>query len=243
MFFISLGILFSGFFVANGSLLGVKQLEQVDPGIYALAMPLVLMFGFTSTLISVRLTNLWIRQPRPEATIQANLKGLSNKSALYNYYHFPARHVLVCPNGIFSIITRFQDGKFSFKNNRWRTHRNPISQLFSIFRMDGIGNPGREAQDAANYIQSIVQDYDPELAVRPVILFVDPRVSLELEATDIAILYGDPKQEPNLKSYLKEVGKDDKLADPKDLAEFIREFEYATILEDEEEFEPGSNQD
>ena len=37
--------------------------------------------------------------PGPESAIADGLKGMSNKSVLYNYHHFPARHVLICPPG------------------------------------------------------------------------------------------------------------------------------------------------
>lgn len=229
LFFASLIILISGFFVANGQLLGIDSLETFDPIIYVSVMPVVLLVGFTSTLISVRMTNLWVRQPRPEDVIQNNLKGLSKKSALYNYFHFPARHVLVCPQGIFVIITRFQDGRFTVKGDRWKTHRGFISQIFTIFRLDGIGNPTQEAQDAAAYIQSIVEGYDPDIKVQPLILFVDPRAELEIEDPVVPVLYGDPKREPSLKNYLRDIDKEEN-SGPENLAEFIQEFEDATLI-------------
>lgn len=193
LFFFSLAVLFLGFFVANGQLLGLSAAEEANPTLYFLAMPLVLAVGFSTTLISVRMTNLWVRQPRPEDAIQLNLKGLSSKSALYNYFHFPARHVLICPQGVFPIVTRFQDGKFSVNGSKWRTHRNPISQFFAIFRMDGIGNPTRDAEEAGNLIKFIVEDYDPEVPVQPLIVFVDPRAQITINDPDIPVLYTDRK--------------------------------------------------
>ncbi len=72
----------------------------------------ILPIAFITTIVSVRMTNLWVRQPRPEVVIREGLKGLSNKSVLYSYYHFPARHVLICPQGVFAMVTRFQDGRY-----------------------------------------------------------------------------------------------------------------------------------
>lgn len=232
LFFSSLGILFLGFFVANGQLFGITDVEETNGALYFLAMPIVLAVGFSSTLISVRMTNLWIRHPRPEDAIQNNLKGLSNKSALYNYFHFPARHVLICPQGIFPIVTRFQDGRFSVKGDKWRTHRSLLSQFFAIFRMDGIGNPTREALEAQRFIKYIVEDYDPDLPVQPLIVFVDPRAELTIEDPTVPVLYTDLKKEPNLKDYLHSYSKSDTLGDSKRLTDFIAEFEAATIIEE-----------
>lgn len=231
LFFISLAILFGGFFLANGQLLGIEALEQIDPEFYVTVMPFVLIIGFTATLVSVRMTNLWVRQPRPEDAIQFGLKGISNKSALYNYFHFPARHVLICPQGVFAIVTRFQEGKFSVKGDKWRTKRSFIGQFFSIFRADGILNPTREAEDARDFIQYIVEDYDPNIKVQPIILFVDPRVEVEIEDPTIPVLYADPKRTPNLKDFVRDFGKSEILSDPKELAAFIDEFEAATLTD------------
>jgi hypothetical protein len=229
LFFFSLAILGVGFIVANGQLLGIEALQNINAGIYFTLMPFVLLVGFITTLISVRMTNLWIRVPRPEDAIQLNLKGLSNKSALYNYLHLPARHILICPQGIFAITTRYQEGRFAVKGRKWRTIRSPIGALFSIFRMDSLGNPTVEAEDAARHISRIIEDYDPDIEVQPVIIFVSERVDLEIEDPTIPIFYADPKRSPNFKDYLRDIQKSGQMKGPDDLETFIEDFENATL--------------
>ena len=229
LFFASLTILGVGFFVANGQILGLMDPEEMDPLLYSLIMPAVLMLGFLATIISVRMTNLWIRMPRPENAIQEGLKGLGSKSALYNYYHFPARHVLVSPQGVFAIITRYQDGRFTVKGDKWKHHRSAIGRIFAIFRMDGIGNPTQEAIDAAKYIRYITEDYDPDLEIQPLILFVDPRAQIEIEDPLVPVLHTDPKKEPNLKNFLRDLKKAEDMRGPANIDEFIQEFELATL--------------
>jgi hypothetical protein len=233
LFFVSLLILITGFFIANGQLLGFDMLETLDPVLYVWIMPVVLLLGFMSTMISVRMTNLWVRRPRPEEAIQAGLKGISNKSAIYSYFHFPARHVLICPQGVFAIITRFQDGKFTVEGDRWKTHRGCVGQFFSFFRLDNIGNPTREAQEAAAYIRYIIEDYDPDLEVQPLIIFVDPRADVTIIDPTVPVLYADPKLKPNLKDYLRDLAKLPEQKGPEDLADFIEEFEAATLVPDQ----------
>ncbi|GAB4510207.1 MAG: hypothetical protein OHK0046_06560 [Anaerolineae bacterium] len=230
LFFFSIGVLIVGFFVANGQLFGLAALEELDPSAYLIIMPLVLLVGFISTLFSVRMTNLWIRQPRPEQAIEEGLKGISNKAALYNYYHFPARHVLVAPQGIFPIITRFQDGRFSVNNDKWRTRRSFLNSIFAAFRLDGIGDPMGEARDAAAYLRYITEDYDPDINIQPLIVFVDPRAEVEIGEVSVPVLYVDSKKKPNLKDYLRDYRQEhgDQFSN-QEIEDFLAEFERATL--------------
>jgi hypothetical protein len=228
MFVFSLAVLIFGFFAANGIFFKLDASDPENGSLYLVIMPLVLMVGLISTITSVRMTNIWIRQPRPEVAIREGLKGISNKSVLYNYLFMPARHVLICPQGVFAIITRFQDGSFSVDGARWRTHRSFIGAAFSIFRVDGIGNPTAEALAAAQHVQEIMDDLEIEVTVQPLIIFADPRAKIEFGETapPVPVLYADAKLEPNLKDYLRDVPADDRVSLT---PEQIKEFEEDTI--------------
>ncbi len=208
LFLFSMTILIGGFFIANGQAFGIEALENFSDSLYLLVMPIVLIVGMTSTLFSVRMTNLWVRMPRPETIIEAGLKGIGKKGVLYNYYHFPARHVLIVPQGVFAIITRYQDGSYTVEGDRWKTHRSPLSRLFSIFRLDGIGNPTQDAVQAAEHIQRIMQSLGINAPVQPLIIFVDPRAKLEIKSSQVPVLFADSKLFPNIKDYLKDIPKD-----------------------------------
>jgi hypothetical protein len=229
LFFFSLVVLIGGFILANGQSLGIGPLQTIDPAIYVTIMPIVLLIGFISVMVSVRMTNLWVRVPRPEDAIREGLKGLSSKHKLYNYYHLPARHVLVGPTGVFAIVTRFQDGEFAVSGEKWSTKKNPISRLFGIFRFDGLGNPTHEAEEAAAHVQYIIEDYDPTITVQPVIIFIDPNARVSVTNSTVPILYADSKLKPNFKDYIRDIGKSSEIKPPADLDEFIEEFEYATM--------------
>jgi hypothetical protein len=230
LFFFSLIVLGAGFIVANGQIFGLN-LEEDETGAsaYLVFMPIVLLVGFISTMISVRMTNLWVRLPRPEESLKVNLKGLSHKSRLYNYYHSPARHVLVSPHGIFVIVTRFQDGKFSVSGDKWKTKRSVFGRLFSFFRMDDLGDPTREAKQAAEHIGSIVEGYDPELNVQPLILFIGVKVDLNIDNPTVPVLYADSKLQPNIKDYLRDIQKAKTMNGPEDIDDFVEAFEEATF--------------
>lgn len=205
LFFFSFGVLVVGFIVTNQR---PADITSSTANLSLLLSSLVLPIGLVSTLVSVRMTNLWVRQPRPENVIREGLKGLSNKSVLYNYFHMPARHVLICPQGVFAIITRFQDGNYSVQGNQWQTFGGALNSLLRFIRRDSIGNPTRDASEAAIYVKGLFQKASVEVEVQPLIVFTDPRVQLNIENPSIPVLYGDTKRKPNLKDYLRDVRKD-----------------------------------
>jgi hypothetical protein len=232
LFFFSLLILIGGFILANGPILGVDALEQLytNEAAYVLLMPLVLMIGFATTLISVRQTNLWVRVPRPEDALPDGLKGLSNKSSLYNYYHLPARHILLAPQGVYAIVTRYQEGQHVVEDDRWRTKRGCLANFVTFFRMDGIGNPTRDAQMVAAYVQEMIKPFAPDVEVQPLIVFTDPRAEVEIIGeTSVPVLYADTKRKPNLKDYMREQSREGNQLGPAELDELIDEFEETTL--------------
>ncbi|MCA9883947.1 MAG: NERD domain-containing protein [Anaerolineae bacterium] len=194
---------------------------------------LVLPVAFVLTLVSVRMTNLWARPPRPEDAIEEGLKGLSNKSVLYNYYHFPARHVLICPQGIFAIVTRWHNGRYTVKGDRWQTKQSIFSRLGGFIRADGIGSPSLDAQRAAEKVQKQLSKIAPDVDVTPLIVFIDSTAEIEIEDSDIDIVFTDPKAKPSLKSYLRDLNKENVSTDKKQgtmplTDEQIEAFEEAT---------------
>jgi hypothetical protein len=206
MFFVSMAVLVGGFFLITATQGIAAQTE--DSGsvlVSSLLTTLVLPASLICTIFSVRLTNLWLRQPRPEEAIKEGLKGISRKSTLYNYYHFPARHVLIAPQGVFAVVTRFQEGKFSVEGDKWKTAGGALTAVTRFFRQDHIANPTHDAQRAAEHVQKLLDSKMPGLHVQPLIIFVDPRAQVETVDTAVPVLYADERKEPNLRDYLREI--------------------------------------
>ncbi|MEZ4667687.1 MAG: nuclease-related domain-containing protein [Anaerolineae bacterium] len=132
-------------------------------------------------------------------------KGLSKKSRFYSYYHFPARHVLVAPQGVFAIATRWQDGNYSNSGEQWKTRGGFLSGMGHFFRRDNVGNPTSEAQKAAAHIKALLEKDMPDIDVQPLIVFVDPRARLEIDNPAVPVLYADETREPNLRDYMREL--------------------------------------
>jgi len=195
-FFGTLALLILGLFVTNAA---------PSNRAFLLAPLLILPIAFGATVYSVRMANLWLREPRPEAVLAANLKGLSTHATIY-HYTMPARHVLIAPQGVFTFTLRPQDGSFVINGSRWSKKGGFFSKLLTFFRQDTIGRPDLEAQREAAAMQRLIDQVAPDsgVQVEPVIIFSSPAVSLEIIQSDIPILYGDLRQKPNLKTFLRD---------------------------------------
>jgi hypothetical protein len=213
LFFFSMAVLIGGFVIANTQLTSANKESGVS--VVTLFLPwLVLPIGFICTIISIRMTNLWIRKPRPEEAIRDGLKGISKKSVLYNYYHFPARHVLIAPQGVFAMVTRFQEGKFRVEGDKWTTPTGFFGVFMRLFRRDGIGNPTEDALKAAAFVKKLIDKNNPDVEVQPLIIFVDPRANVDIMNPTVPVLYANENQKPNLRDFMRELAQKQQLEKP-----------------------------
>lgn len=209
LFFFSFGVLIAAFIVTNQQ---AFDPETADSTLALLLPSLVLPIGLITTLVSVRMTNLWVREPRPERTIKEGLKGVSNRSVMYHYFHFPTRHVLICPQGVYSITTRYQDGMFTVKDDKWSQQGGGIGALLRFFRRDGIGNPTADAQRDADHLKNLLEPIAPDVEVKPIIVFTDPRARFTNAGASVPVLYAKDDLKPNLKDFLRDVPKDQRVS-------------------------------
>jgi len=206
LFLATMVALIGGFIFVNVGLFT----GEVPSGLLVLAQAAVLPVALILTLTSVRMTNMWARRPYPEDAIGNNLKGVSKKSIVYHYYHGPARHILVAPQGVFAIVTRWHDGRISVEGDEWVKHQNAISKFLSSIRMDGIGNPTQDARRAVAHVEKLLQDIAPDVEVRPLVIFINPDVDLTVKEPEVPVLYADDKQKPNLTEYLRDLNREQK---------------------------------
>jgi hypothetical protein len=226
LFFGSLGLLGIGLFVSSRPL---TSQDSAEVALSVIIPPVALVAGYVATFISIRMTNLWVRQPRPEVALREGLKGASSKSVLYNYFHFPARHVLVCPQGIFAIVTRFQDGVVQVDGDKWVTQRNMMSRIFSIFRFDSIGNPTHDALRACEHVKGLFRKIGSDVDVKPLVVFVSPRVSISVSNPVVPVCHANAKHDLSLKEFLWKLGKSQALPVS---AQVLESFEVSTIGQD-----------
>ncbi len=206
LFIATMVILVGSFVFVNVSLFTGQEPNMLMFLLQALSLPV----AFVMTLLSIRMTNQWARRPFPEETLKEGMKGISKRSVLYNYYHDPSRHVLIAPQGVFAIVTRWHEDEFSVEGDEWTTHKSAISKLFSSMRMDGIGNPTKDAEKAAKHVRELLADIAPDVEVKPLVVFTNPNVELDITEPDVPVLYADDKEEPNLTNYMRELNREQK---------------------------------
>jgi hypothetical protein len=202
----SLVILFGGLLISY----------TVTPANYGLMLiPLVAMpVGLLTTWWSVRLTNQYVRKPHAEDVMQAAFKGASAHSIAYHYL-FKANHVLVCPQGVYAFVARFQDGLLRVQGEHIfkAGSRNPIGGFLTVMRQEQMGSPIREAQVAAADLQSQLDEALAEtengsnldLVVQPVVVFTSNKADLDIQQDPpipVVLAEAKPKQ-PSLKVMLR----------------------------------------
>lgn len=220
MFFVSLFILTAGLIFTNFIAVSSEALLFVP----CIVMPI----GLVTTVASVRLTNIWVRQPRPEETLKDSLGGINRRSILYNYFP-PANHILVTPHGVYSFTTRFQMTRFKVEGDKWTNYRNrgPLAPFFIYLKQEGLGDPFGDAQQDAEKVQRVINEVLPDagIEVQPVVVFVHPRSTVEIENPTLPVAYASTKKKPTLKSVLRE----DKRDKQRDAAEMLSDEDIEII--------------
>ncbi len=199
LFFASLAILFGGLIFTNT----IGQQNSTLLFLPCAIMPL----GLVTTLVSVRLTNQWVRLPHPEDAIRDGLKGINKRSILYNYVLGP-NHVLITPQGVFSLTTRFHESRFSVEGENWINWkgRGPLSPVMLFLRQEHLGDPFKDARQDAEAVQPLVDKALPGagIKVQPVVVFTSPKATLEVTDPAIPVVYADTKKKPSLRSALRD---------------------------------------
>jgi len=207
LFFVSIVILLGGLVVSY-------TVTATNPEL--MIIPLIAMpVGLVTTWFSVRLTNQYVRKPYAEDVLQAAFKGVSAHSVAYHYL-FQANHVLVCEQGVYAFVARFQEGIFRVTGDKIINPRarGPLGGFMTLMRQEQLGNPILDAQVAAAQLQVVLDEALQEagvmqefnITVQPVVVFTAEKADLDIrEEPPIPVVLAIPKKDkPSLKGLLKE---------------------------------------
>jgi len=202
LFFLSIAILLAGLVASSG------LIPAAQSGLLFLAPLVVMPVGLFTTILSIRLTNLYVRPPHAEDAINDGLKGFNKQSILYHYVFPGAEHVLVSPLGVFSLVTRFHETKFKVQEGYWINEkgRGPLAPIFIWLKQEGIGKPFKQADDEAALIQKLVDEAlpDAKIEVQSIIVFTSDKAVLELIDPEIPVVYANAKKKPSLKGQIRD---------------------------------------
>lgn len=146
------------------------------------------------------------RSPRPDQILEENMKGFDDRYHLYAW-SLLSPFVLLTPQGLYAFTTRDQTGKVSVNGSTWRSPFS-LGRALMMFSQEGMGNPTQEAQANAAKLTDWIRSRLPEstATAQPVIIFIDPRVQLEI--TDPAVPVLDAK---GIKKWLRGGGRGENL--------------------------------
>lgn len=158
------------------------------------------------TLISVRMANQWIREPRPERVLEESLKGVGRRYTLFQYI-LPAPHVLIGPEGVFTITPQWHERQYHVSGKKWSGDRSLFARISGYMRQDLLGNPFNDAAFHAQEMQKLVDKLEPDsgIEVQPLVVFTSPKVTLDIDDPVIPVLYANPKKKPSLRDYLRDL--------------------------------------
>jgi hypothetical protein len=161
-----------------------------------------LVLGFVLAQFGTYNLRRWGRSPRPDEVLAEGMKGFDDRFHFYAW-SLPTPFVLLSPQGIYTLTTRDQTGQVSVTGSTWKSKLS-LGRLLSIFAQEGLGNPTVDAQGQAAKLGAWIKSKLPDLSVevQPVVVFIDPRVQLEVNAPIVPVL--DPKE---IKKWLRGGGK------------------------------------
>lgn len=196
LFFLSLAGMGIGFFYT-----WTAEPNSTASQMSCIILPVLMLM----TLTSVRMANTWIREPRPVDVLSEALKGLGRKYTIFHYL-LPAPHVLIGPEGVFTITTIWQPGPYRVAGKRWHGDEGLMRKVMGYLRQDLIGNPFSDAAYHAQQVQRIVDKVAPGqgIEVQPLIVLINPAANIEIEDPLFPVLYSDSKKKPSLRGYLKD---------------------------------------
>ncbi len=176
----------------GGFLIGIVFPEDPVTGTISLG---ALCVGFFIWQLSQYYTRRYGPRSRQDRALERDLKGLDNRYALVNFAvaRLPD-YVLVGPHGVRVLVARAVDGTVRYQGGRWARVETP--RLLSLLVGSPVRNPTVEAEQGVSQMKRYLQDEQPAegLATVPVsaaIVFTNPNVRLEIEASKDPVLRGD----------------------------------------------------
>ena len=151
---------------------------------------ILMIVGLGTSMVGIYYANRWVKKPRPEDRLNDSLKSLDNHHCLYHYPNsLPCDHILLTPKGIFVLETVNLEGFFTYSGGKWK-EKMTLGRALRYFVEEHLGDPIKSAQSAALLIQDKLSETittEDVIPVKPVVVFVHPRVSLNVEHPPIPV--------------------------------------------------------
>lgn len=146
------------------------------------------LIGILTSQIGQPMRNRWDRRPRIDELLDGALKGLDQRFAIF-HYSLGARHLLICPGGVFALIPRGEAGKIEYNDGTWTrtTSRGSLIRRAGTRSIRGIEREADAEVDRAN------SRLDLTFSVRPMFVFMHSNAEMNVH------------QAPAIASHLKKL--------------------------------------
>lgn len=125
---------------------------------------MALLAGWMLSQIGIYLAHRYVRKPRPDEVLDEALAKVARNGRLYHYL-LPAPHVLLTPEGVIALIPKYQTGKISVENDKWKQTGIGLRKFFG---QEGLGNPTREAETTVGALANYIRKNAPDVAEVPI---------------------------------------------------------------------------
>jgi hypothetical protein len=169
-------------------ILGSVVLSMSRPD-WATLTAILVVVGFVISSVGIYFANRWVKKPRPEDTLALALKGLADPCRIYHYL-LPADHVLLTPSGVVVIETVNLEGRFVYRNGRWKQHMT-LGRTLRFFVEETLGDPTARARADAQRISQLLDARLPSagsaVPVNAVVLFVHPNSEVVADSPPVPV--------------------------------------------------------
>lgn len=201
-FFLSFGMVAASIFLGNW--FGQNQPDAAT-GFNCIALPTL----FFLVMFSVRMSNVWVREPVAWTALPDAIRGLSTSAVMYNYI-MPARHVLIAPQGVFIMFPMFQDRAITVEDDIWKLEASGFANIIAFMRQEGVGNPTKDALAEALDMQKLINKLlpDQDIEVQPIIVFTHPEAKITQKG-ELSVPVVKTVGSPGLRDFIKAHNKDE----------------------------------
>jgi len=146
------------------------------------------LVGILASQIGLPMRNRWDRRPRIDEILDGALKGLDQRFGIF-HYSLGARHVLICPGGVFAVIPRSENGVINYSDGRWTrtTSKGGLLRRAGTRKIRGI------RREAASEVDRAASHLNLSFPVRPFIVFLHGGAEM------------DVRQGPELSTHIKKL--------------------------------------
>lgn len=146
------------------------------------------LVGILTSQIGQPMRNRWDRRPRIDELLDGALKGLDQRFAIF-HYSLGARHLLICPGGVFALIPRAEAGKIEYNDGSWTR----TTSRGSLFRRAGTRSIRGIEREADAEVDRANSRLDFPFSVRPLFVFMHSNAEMNVN------------QAPAIASHLKKL--------------------------------------